>query len=65
MDLGSREEFRVGGNLGMNFQTHHGCPLVFTKEKDIMFKQLLDLSPYINFYEPKPQMLISYLFLTY
>lgn len=43
MDLRSREEFRVGGYLGMNLQTYHGCPLGFTKEKDIMVKKKLEL----------------------
>ena len=46
----------------MNFQTYHSCPFVFTTEKDIMVKKQLDRLPYVNVYEPKPQMLISYVF---
>lgn len=30
MDLRSREKFRVGRNLGVNFQTYHSFPFVFT-----------------------------------
>lgn len=39
MDLRSREEFRVGGDLGMNFQTYHSCPFVFTEEKERIVKK--------------------------
>lgn len=29
-DFSSREQFRVGRNLGMNFQTYHSCPFLRT-----------------------------------
>lgn len=40
MDLRSRKEFGVGGNLGMNFQSYYSCPFTFTKE-NIMAKKSL------------------------
>lgn len=30
MDLRSRKEFGVGGNLGMNFQSYYSCPFTVT-----------------------------------
>lgn len=39
MDLRSREEFGVGRNLGMDFQTYHSSPFTFTTVEDIMVKK--------------------------
>lgn len=41
MDLRSRKEFGVGGNLGMNLQSYHSCPFTFTKEENIMVRKSL------------------------